>query len=73
MCTYTCVVQASTGKHKVRPTLVGTFLADHYSSFILKSTFAKIFQGVCHELLPNQFLMYFICTVYVHMSICAYV
>lgn len=67
----TCVwYRLARGKHKARPTLLGTCLADHYSSFILKSAFAKIFQGVCHELLPNQYLMYFICIVYVCMSIC---
>lgn len=60
----------STGKHKVRPTLVGTFVADYYFSFILKSTLAKIFQVVCHELLPSKYLMYFIHIVYVHVSIC---
>lgn len=65
-----CVVQGSTGEHKVRPRLVGTFLADHYSNFILKRTFAKIFQGVCHELLSNKYLMYFMHILYVCMSIC---
>lgn len=67
---YMYVMQASTGKHEIRPALVGTFLADHSSSSILKSTFAKIFQDVCHELLRNQYLMCFICIVYVHMSVC---
>lgn len=65
-----CVIQASPGKHKIRPALVGIFLSDHSFSSILQSAFAKMFQDVCHELLPNQYLMYLICIVYVHMSIC---
>lgn len=65
VCTYMCVMQTSTGKYEIRPALMGTFLADHSSSSILQSTFAKIFQDACNELLPSQYLMCLICIVYV--------
>lgn len=33
------------------------FSSSSLVQLILKNTFAKIFQGVCHELFPNKYLM----------------